>query len=93
MNIVVQLDSYKKYTNGSEYVMYPRATCEEFNVVVDGYGGIVKGIARRLAEQNCDIRRGFEVRRGCTLCFNIVPLDSWVNPIDRRPEHLRRNND
>ena len=89
MNVVVQLDSYKKYTNGSEYVKYPRATCEEFGIVVDGYGQIVKGIARRLADENCDINRGFEVRRGDTLCFTIVPLDSWVNPPDRSPEHLR----
>ena len=88
-NVVVKLDAVKKRTNKSEYHTVCRATCDEFGLVVVGYGKIVRQIARDLAEKNCDISRGFEVRRGDTVCFDIVPLNAWVNPPNRMPEHLR----
>ena len=90
-NIIVELDSVKKYSNKSEYRRIPRARCQEFDLEVEGDGYIVTKLAKLLAEKNADISRGLEVRRGDTLCFHIKPLKTWVEKgPDRRPEHLKR---
>lgn len=89
-NVVVVLDSIRKERNHQEYRMVGRARCEEFNLEVSGDGHNLRKLIHLLAENNCDISRGLEVRQGDTLCFVVVPLKSWLNPPDRRPDHLKK---
>ncbi len=89
MNILIELDSVRKDSNKSEYRNVNRAVCREFGLEVIGDGPIIKKLLKDLDEHNCDISRGVEIRRSGVLCFNVVPLNLWINPPDRRPEWLK----
>lgn len=84
------MDEYQKWTTTKEYIMYPRAVCDEFNIMIDGYGDLENRMASILHDEKADISRGLEFRRGDTPTFKVMPLNSWVNRPDNRPEYLKR---
>ena len=89
-DIVVNLHSIKEFRNKVEYREVNVASCDEYNLWSQGDGRNIQKIIELLVVNNCDINRGLRVLREGTLVFEVVPLDSWVNPPDRRPEHLKK---
>jgi len=89
-NIIVELTTEKKYRNKSEYKTVQKATCDEFDASTTGNGTIIKDLALILHEKKCDISRMFEVRRGTTLVFELVPLKRWIEKRDNRPVWLHK---
>ena len=89
-NILIELDTVRKYRNKEEYRPVGRAICKEFGIEVTNVDKMITKVVKLLGEKKCDIQRGLEVRRGDTLCFEVMPLKQWLFPTDKRPEHLKR---
>jgi hypothetical protein len=87
--IRVELDAVRKYRNASEWRTQQRARIGE-DIEVVGDGEVIKPALRAYAEKNPQISGQVEVWRGDTLCFIPKALNLWVNPPDRRPDHLKR---
>lgn len=88
--ITVELGSTIKRKNSSEYTRVNFIYCREYNLSIAGNGRIVEQMAKLLAENKCDISRPYEVLRGDTRVWSLVPLKWWLNPPDKRPENLRK---
>ncbi len=54
------------------------ATCRDPEIVVDGYGPIICQMARKLIEAGVDPATSLDIRRGGTLCFDLLPVSKWA---------------
>ena len=104
-DIVVRLDSVKKYRNKEEYHSIPRASCEFDGISYEhsSWGEVIRPLLRKLPLNKAQFGGQVVVLRGGTtsetsdgpestvICFEPTKLDSWLNPVKKEvPKGLKR---
>ena len=104
-DIVILLDSVKKYRNRGEYHSIPRASCEFGGVAYEhsSWGEVIRPLLRKLPLAEGRFDAIVTVLRGGTtsetsdgpestvICFEPASLDNWLNPVKKEvPKGLKR---
>jgi hypothetical protein len=87
--IKIELDAVRKYRNASEWRTQQRARIGD-DIEVVGDGEIIKPALRAYSEKNPRFIGQVEVWRNGTMVFITCGINQWLNPPDRRPDHLKR---
>ena len=103
-DIVVKLDSVKKYRNREEYHSIPRASCEFDDVSYEysGWGEVIRPLLRKLPLNKAQFGGQVVVLRGGTtseasdgpestvICFEPATVTNWLNPVKKEmPKGLK----
>jgi len=95
-DLIIQLSSTRKNSNGQEYRMVPTATCGSYSVMCDS-NPIGKLCKILISSANYPGNTGVKVMRGTTPVFDTQTLLKWASgkglSTREQPEHLRRYRD
>ena len=103
-DIVVRLDSVKKYRNREEYHSIPRASCKFEGVSYEhiAWGEVIRPLLRKLPLNKAQFGGQVVVLRGGTtsetsdgpesavICFELMSVANWLNPAKKEmPKGLK----
>lgn len=90
-DLIITLDSIRKYRSASEHRTVNRASCE--GLEHSGDGDNIAGIAKMLIACDYPPNQAACVVRGSMVCFEAQTLEKWASggvTRGEQPEHLRK---